>query len=67
MVAGLVLRVAAIVFAVLAVFSTTILAVQMLFAFDDGSMPSKLAWVPWMTILTGIATATFIMRMILAN
>ena len=67
MVAGLVLRVAAIVFAVLAVFSTTILAVQMLFALDDGSMPSKLAWVPWMTILTGIATATFIMRMLLTN
>lgn len=62
MAASLVLRVAAIVFAALAVFSTTILAVQMLLALDDGSMPSKLAWVPWMTILTGIATATFIMR-----
>lgn len=62
MVAGLVLRVTAIVFAVPAVFSTTILAVQMLFALDDGPMPSKLARVPWMTILTGIATATFIMR-----
>lgn len=62
--AGLVLRVAAIVFAALAVFSTAILAVQMLFDLDDGSMPSKLAWIPWMTILTGIATATFIMRML---
>lgn len=67
MAAGLVLRIAAIVFAVLAVFSTTILAVQMLFALDDGLMPSKLAWVPWMTILTGIATATLIMLRLLTN
>lgn len=43
MVTGLVLRVETIVFAALAVFSTTVLAAQMLFAIDDGSMPSKLA------------------------
>ena len=41
--ASLVLRVATIAFATLAVFSTTDLAAQMLFAIDDGSMPSKLA------------------------
>ena len=46
MMAGPVLRVAAIVFAALAIFSAAILAVQMLFDLDDGSMPSKLAWVP---------------------
>ena len=65
MVAGLVLRVATIVFAALAVFSTTVLAAQMLFALDDSSMPSKLAWVPWATILLGIATATLVTRMFL--
>ena len=43
MVTGLVLRVATIVFAAMAVFSTAVLAAQMLFALDDGSMPSKLA------------------------
>ena len=64
MAASLVLHVAAIVFAALAAFSAAILTVQMLFDLDDGSMPSKLAWVPWVTILTGIATATFIMRML---
>ena len=64
MAASLMLHVAAIVFAALAVFSAAILAVQMLFDLDDGSMPSKLTWVPWMTILTGIGTATFIMRML---
>lgn len=64
MAAGLVLRVTAIVFAVLAVFSTTILAVQMFFALHGGSMPSKLAWIPWVTILTGTTTATLIMRML---
>ena len=42
-VTDLVLRVATIVFAAMAVFSTTVLAAQMLFAIDDGSMPSKLA------------------------
>lgn len=67
MVAGLVLRVAAIVFAVLTVFSTAILTVQMIFALNDGSMPSKMFWLPWVTILTGTTTATLIMRMILAN
>lgn len=67
MAAGLVFRVTAIVFAVPAVFSTTILAVQMLFAPGNGSMPSKLAWVPWMTILTGIATATLVMQMLPVN
>ena len=63
MVTGLVLRVATIVFAALAVFSTTVLAAQMLFALDDGSMPSKLAWVPWATILLGVMTATLVTRM----
>ena len=64
MATSLVLRVTAIVFAALAVFSAAILAMQMLFDLDDGSMLSELAWVPWMTILTGIAAATFIMRML---
>lgn len=62
MVAGLVLRIGAIVFAATTVFSATILAAQMLFALDDGSMPSKLAWA---TILLGVATATLITRMLL--
>ena len=65
MVASLVLRAATIVFAALAVFSTTVLAVQMLFDLDDGSMPSKLAWVPCATILLGVATATLVTRMFL--
>lgn len=64
MVAGLLLRVAAIAFAVLAVFSAAIVAVQMLYGLHDGSIPSKMSWLPWATIVLGVATATLIMRML---
>lgn len=64
MVAGLVLLIAVTVFAAMAVFSTAILAVQMLHGLHDGSIPSKAFWLPWATIALGIATATLIMRML---
>ena len=65
MVAGLVLRVAAIVFAASAAFTTTVLAVQMFFALYDGSMPPKLSWIPWATIVLGAVTAIALVRMLL--
>lgn len=64
MVAGLVLRVTATMLAVLAVFSTAILAVQMFYGLRDGSIPSKISWLPWATIALGVATATLIRRML---
>lgn len=64
MAAGPMLRVAAIVFAVPAVFPAPVPAAQMLFALHDGPVPSKPAWVPRTTVLAGTATAAFIMGML---
>ena len=67
MVAGLVLLIAATVFAEMAVFSTAILAAQVFHGLCDGSIPSKMFWLPWVTIVLGVATAILIMQMLPAN